>query len=371
MSDEAIGEILGSILVRRRDRTVLRPSELRPAELSRLGSFRSRSPAMQRVLEVARRVTSARSSVLILGETGVGKEHLARAIHEQGPRARHPFVAVNCAAIPDTLFESELFGHEQGAFTGASRAHRGHFEVAHGGTIFLDEIADTPAQVQAKLLRVLQDRKIQRVGAETTIPVDARVVAATNRDLEREIRDGGFRADLFYRIGVVTLTVPPLRERRDDIPDLVREFLAYFRTQIPTQVTDVDDSGMRALMAYGWPGNIRELINVVERAVLISDSAVLGLRDLPDAIRGEIRTVEEPSFADSGAELGGAGSGMELPLKEARARVVASFEREYLTRQLERAEGRISVTARRAGITPRALHEKMRRHGLRKEDFKP
>ena len=325
---------------------------------------------MQQVLEIARRLIPTQSSVLILGETGVGKEHLARAIHQQGPRSGHPFVPVNCAAIPESLFESELFGHEQGAFTGANRAHRGHFEMAHGGTIFLDEIGETPLYIQAKLLRALQDHLIQRVGSESTIPVDVRILAATNRDLERAIRDGSFRADLYYRLGVVTLTVPSLRDRREDIPELVTTFLQEFRGQIPTQVREVDEGCMRALIRYDWPGNIRELINVLERALLISDGPVLSLRDLPDSIRGDHLP---PRISEDRPHRQGADredGWTDLSWREARAQCVASFEREYLTRLLERTQGRIGVAAKRAGISPRALFEKMRAHGLRKEEFR-
>jgi len=369
MSDEAVGEIVAWSTTRRHDVHPRKPESLRTDAL-RLGSFRSQSPVMQQVVEVAQRVVSAQSSVLFLGETGVGKEHLARAIHEQGPRGNRPFVPVNCAAIPDPLVESELFGHERGAFTGAVRAHRGTFEMAHGGTVFLDEIGDTPLHVQAKLLRVLQDRKIQRVGAESMVPVDVRVMAATNQNLEHAIRDGSFRADLFYRVGVVSITVPPLRERREDIPDLVRSFLALFCNQLVTDVVGIEDSCMRALIEYEWPGNIRELINVIERAVLVSDGPMIGRMSLPDSVRGD-RPVSSANLAMNDVVAPAVDfDPLDLTLRDARARVVEAFERDYLARQLERAEGRIGVTAKRSGITARALFEKMRRYGLRKEDFK-
>lgn len=371
MSDAALREMIHSVTTRRDESADRVPKSTDPVESARLGSFQSRNPSMHRVLEVARRVIPVQSSVLILGETGVGKEHLARAIHEQGPRAEGPFVPVNCAAIPESLFESELFGHEHGAFTGATRSHRGHFEAAHGGTVFLDEIGETPLHAQVKLLRVLQDRVIQRVGSETSIGVDVRIIAATNRDLERAVRDGRLRADLFYRIGVVTLTIPPLRERREDIPDLVFSFLGHFRERIPTEVSGVEDACMRALIAYEWPGNVRELINVIERALLITDGRELRLEDLPDTVRGGFETVrlEAPAKNSATGELDRAW--LELPLREARDRVVASFERSYLEAQLQRSEGRVGLTARRSGISPRALFDKMRRHGLRKEDYKP
>ena len=337
-----------------------------------LGDFVSRSPQMRRFMDIAKRVSQAESSVLILGETGVGKERLARAIHAEGPRASEPFVDVNCGAIPEALLESELFGHERGAFTGADRAHRGRFEMAHKGTIFLDEIGEMPVHLQVKLLRVLQDRRIQRVGAERTIPVDVRVLAATNRDPAEEISEKRFRSDLYYRLSVVTLTIPPLRERPADIPLLVENYLQFFVAQMPTVAERFGDEAMQALTEYSWPGNVRELINVVERAVLLTSDAEMTLADLPETITVGWTSRERPEAVLEAqqplADLDDAF--FEQPLRDAKRTWLAAFERTYLERLLRRTGGRIGETARRAGIVPRSLHTKMRELGIRKEDFK-
>ncbi len=242
----------------------------RAARRSKLDDFASTSPSMQRFLRLARRVTKGESALLILGETGVGKERLARSMHSESPRSGGPFITVNCGALPENLLESELFGHEEGAFTGAVRARRGYFELAHRGTIFLDEIGDMPLHLQVKLLRVLEDKSIQRVGSEKPIDVDVRIIAATNRDLKNEMEAQRFRADLYYRLAVVTLTVPPLRERREDIPELARGFLDRIRRQLGRPVTRFHPDAMEALLRHDWPGNVRELINVIERAVLLA-----------------------------------------------------------------------------------------------------
>lgn len=337
-----------------------------------LGDFASRSPQMRRFMEIARRVSQSDSSVLILGETGVGKERLARAIHAEGPRADEPFVDVNCGAIPEALLESELFGHERGAFTGADRAHRGRFEMAHKGTIFLDEIGEMPVHLQVKLLRVLQDRRIQRVGAERTVPVDVRVIAATNRDPAEEISEKRFRSDLYYRLSVVTLTIPPLRERKEDIPLLVENYLQFFATQMPTVAARFGDAAMQALTEYAWPGNVRELINVVERAVLLTSDEEMTLADLPETITGGWVTREEPELVREAQQPLGEldDSFFQQPLRDAKRTWLAAFERTYLERLLRQTGGRIGETAQRAGIVPRSLHTKMRELGLRKEDFR-
>ena len=285
---EQLGETLRTVLRRFQELGVSRLRESRQ-QRSKLDDFSSESPAMRRLLELARRVVDTDTSLLILGETGVGKEWLARAIHSEGPRTASPFIAVNCAAVPETLLESELFGHERGAFTGAVRARRGCFELAHRGTLFLDEIGDVPVHLQAKLLRALQDREIQRLGAEAAIRVDARVIAATNRDLEESIAAGTFRSDLFYRLSVVTLTLPPLRERREDIVPLVENYLQDFRQQMGRlHIQGIEESTLEAMCSYEWPGNVRELINVIERAMLLCDSEVITRDHLPDAIVAEL-----------------------------------------------------------------------------------
>ena len=254
------------------------------ASVSRFDDFASRSSAMRELLDLADRVARSDASLFIFGETGVGKEWLARAIHGASNRGAGPFVAVNCAAVPENLLESELFGHEKGAFTGAVRAHRGHFEMAHHGTLFLDEIADMPIHLQSKLLRVLQERKIQRLGAERTLAIDVRVMAATNRDLQRTIDDRLFREDLYYRLSVVALEVPPLKRRREDVAPLIHGYLERFALQLGRAGMQIRQDALDALEAYDWPGNVRELINVMERAVLLCRGTVITPVDLPGAV---------------------------------------------------------------------------------------
>lgn len=373
VTSKVMGEALSAVINRRRSAVDQRIASRRGMENAQLSDFVSDSPAMQAFIGVAERVAPSDSSLLITGETGVGKERLARAIHAGGPRKNGPFIAVNCGALPETLLESELFGHEEGAFTGASRARRGWFELAHGGTIFLDEIGEMPLHLQVKLLHVLQSHEVQRLGSERLTEVDVRVIAATNRDLLGEIESGGFRRDLYYRLGVINLSIPPLRERREDIPALVYDYISRFRTTIGRDVSSIEDDALRELVNYSWPGNVRELINVIERAVLLCDSETLKLRDLPENIavsdNSEHHTsrVGEPMIAHVShypAEW------LTLPIREARQAVVADFEKLYLTQLLEQTGGRVGDTAFKAGVEPRSLFEKMRRYGLRKEDFR-
>jgi len=326
-----------------------------------------RSRAMDDVLAVARRVANADSSLLILGETGVGKERLARSIHFESARANGPFVPVNCGAIPEGLLESELFGHEQGAFTGAVRARRGHFEVAHRGTLFLDEIGELPLHLQVKLLRVLEDRQVQRVGSERPERVDVRIIASTNRDIEAEVAARRFRADLFYRLAVVTLSVPPLRDRVDDIPDLVERYLTGFRRTLGKSVEQIEPDALQALSRHAWPGNVRELINVLERAVLLAQGPRVTLGDLPRSISGSSSRDPASARAAPGALHEQA---FRLPLRDARRAAVTDFERAYLSRPLRETGGRVGETAKRAGLSERSLYGLMRRAGLDKADFR-
>ena len=335
----------------------------------RLADFLSRSRRMQRFLELVQRVVDTDSSLLITGETGVGKERLARAIHNEGPRADGPFVTVNCGAIPEQLLESELFGHEEGAFTGASRRKKGRFELADGGTIFLDEIGEMPLQFQVNLLTVLQRRRVHRVGGEATIPLDVRVMAATHREVEREVAAGRFREDLYYRLNVVTLDIPPLRERPEDIPDLVGSFIRHLRASLRRErVESISDDALQLLMSYDWPGNVRQLVNAVEHAIVICRTNRIEVSDLPESIRDVQQpgpaTIHGPRQADSVERR------LDLPLREARGDVVREFEREYLAAQLARAKGRIGRTAELCGITPRSLYDKLKLHGLSKERFR-
>jgi len=357
LSDAALGRAIGALILRRREVVVSQMTAAQSKLESHFGDFVSQSVAMIELLDLARRVAPADTSLLLLGETGVGKEWLARAIHGESPRSSGPFVAVNCAALPEGLLESELFGHVEGAFTGAIRTRRGYFELAHGGTLFLDEIADMPLTVQAKLLRAIQERSVQPLGAEESIGVDVRIMGATNRDLLEAVEVGDFRSDLFYRLGVVSLRVPSLRERREDITVLAETYLERFAVQLGRPVERIGEEALRALIEYDWPGNVRELINVLERGVLLARGQTLGVADLPRSLTG-------------GGALPRPDDLWDLPLADAREELLGSFERAYLERLLHDTDGRVGETAERAGIDSRTLYNKMRRYDLRKESFR-
>ena len=361
-------EALLAILDRVRQARTQNVEQVRSRTAPRLHNLVTNSPAMIAFVKVVRRVAPSHTSLLITGETGVGKEWLARAVHAEGPRRKGPFVAVNCGALPESLLESELFGHVEGAFTGASRTRRGVFETAHRGTLFLDEIAEMPTHLQVKLLQVVQSREIQRVGGEHPISVDVRIIAATNRTLETELEAGTFRQDLYYRLGVVTLTVPPLRERPEDIPALLESYLDHFRGQFPQQIERLEPAALEALIRYDWPGNVRELINVVERAMLLSEKNAISLADLPPSIAGTT-TMAIPSAAPHSIS-GLPPDWVSLPLKELRTTVIFDLERTYLQYHLEATGGRVGETAARVGLNPRSLFQKMRQLGLKKEDFR-
>jgi len=294
------------------------------------------SSAMRAVLSEAARVAPRRTTVLITGESGTGKEVVARAIHALSDRAEAPFVAVNCAALPETLLESELFGHEAGAFTGAAQRHIGRFEQASSGTLFLDEIGDLPMPVQVKLLRALQERTIERLGSNTSVAVDVRLIAATHRDLAAAIREGGFREDLYYRLNVVALHLPPLRHRRPDIPTLVDHLLERINRDNDTAITGVSREALEAFLRYPWPGNVRELGNVLERAVVLTRGQVIHLDDLPSTIRAPS---EKPPAGDGS---------------------LADSERAAIVAALAAARGNRSVAADRLGIHRNTLRRKIR-----------
>jgi DNA-binding NtrC family response regulator len=293
------------------------------------------SAAMREVQRLVRAAAPAQASVLILGESGTGKELVARSIHASSARRQKPFLAVNCSALAESLLESELFGHVRGAFTGADSARAGIFESADGGTVFLDEIGDAPPSVQVKLLRVLQEGEIKRVGAATTDKVDVRVLAATNVDLEAAVKKGMFREDLYYRLNVVMIRVPPLRERREDVRPLALTFLARYRRELARDVTEIAPEAMAALERWSWPGNVRELENVIERALVLGRGARIEVDDLPDKLQ------ETPPTPRTGAIDG---------YMAARQRALDEFERTYVEDLLERAGGNISEAARLAGL---------------------
>lgn len=316
------------------------------------------SQPMLKLSELVLRVAPTDASVFIRGESGTGKELIARSIHRHSRRADAPFVAVNCAAFPENLLESELFGHEKGAFTGADEAKRGLMEYASGGTFFLDEICEMDLDLQAKLLRVLQERRIRRVGGEKEIPIDIRVIAATNREPEEAVSRGLLRQDLFFRLNVVPLRVPPLRERREDIPLLAQHFLRRYAEQYERDGVAplrLSSDAVRALMLYSWPGNVRELQNAMERVVsLASTGEEIGAEDLPEEIRAG-------GLADGPAPL----VDMTLPYHEAKERALEAFERSYLRSLLARSDGNISHAAREAGIDRKTIHRLLKKYGLR------
>jgi len=362
---------LGTILNRRRELTLGRLAADWSVARPQLSDFDLPSAAMNVFMKLITSVVHTNTSLLILGETGAGKERLARAIHAEGPRRDGPFVTVSCAALPEHLLESELFGHEEGAFTGATRARRGLLELAHTGAIFLDEIGEMPYHLQAKLLHFLESHEIRPVGAEEPIAVDVRVMAATNRSLEEDVEAKRFRKDLYFRLSVVTLTVPPLRDHREDIPGLVQKYIDYFSTRIPCEVDGIADGALQALRRYSWPGNVRELINVVERAALLANGREITLDELPIGVGEQpatsaAATAVIPLSPDTVPE-----DWLGKPLSDVRRAAVCDLERAYLAALLRETGGGIAETARRAGMDPRSLHHKMKRYGLRKEDFKP
>ena len=371
LEPEALCGTLGTILERIRARTVEDVARSRLTGPPRLTDFVSHSPAMRAFMDVVYRVVNSDAPLLIQGETGVGKERLAIAIHADSPRSAGPFIAVNCGALPESLLESELFGHEQGAFTGATRSRRGCFELAHRGTIFLDEISEMPFHLQVKLLRVLQEYEIQPVGSEKPIRINVRLMASTNRNLEEEVRLRRFRQDLYYRLSVVNLTIPPLRQRREDIPTLVRSHVAFLRPRIGSGQYATGSDVMEALCQYSWPGNVRELINVVERAMLLCNRSEITRDDLPEMLgRQHSGHGHKPTDVSGMIAAEDWQALLKQPWREVRRKVLDRLEGEYLERLLQSAGGHVGRTAKRAGMNPRSLFDKMKKYGLQKEDFK-
>jgi DNA-binding NtrC family response regulator len=317
----------------------------------------SRSPEMHNLFQTIRMVAETDTTVVVEGETGTGKDLVARAIHHQSARKEGPFVAINCAGVPETLLESELFGYERGAFTGADRARAGKIELAHGGTLFLDEIESMPLSMQAKLLLVLETQKVQRLGSNRSAQIDMRVVAATNVPLKELRNKGVMRSDFYFRLNVMVIPLLPLRKRIEDIPLLVQDFLRHHPIAVRKNISKIATQAMDRLMSYDWPGNIRELQNVLEKALVLCRSRVVENVELPDAsldaeARGKITTPKVPI-----AE--------EAPLDE----WVQGQEREYIIRRLKAFRGRIGPTAKSCGVDVRTLYRKMRLYGLDKKDF--
>ncbi|NLI80589.1 MAG: sigma-54-dependent Fis family transcriptional regulator [Deltaproteobacteria bacterium] len=344
-----------------REKQVLREIRLVRPESVRKHTFSniiSKSPKMQYIFEIIKRVAGTDSTVFITGETGVGKELVAKAIHDNSPRRDGPFLAINCGSLTETLLESELFGHEKGAFTGAFKTKHGKFECANNGTLFLDELGDITSAMQVKLLRALQERKVVRVGGNDSIAVDVRVISATNQDIKEKIRRHEFRLDLFYRLNVIHIHVPPLRERQEDIPLLVQHFIKVINENLGRKIKGVSTRGMKQLLEYEWPGNIRELENVLERACITCDGDVIDQFVFPhDAQNPAMEGTDETVDTD-------------VPFDLARHMVVAQFEKRYLTEALRRYEGNVSETAKRTGIHQRTLWRKVREHRLDRMQFK-
>lgn len=328
-------------------------------------------PAMAEVYRLTRQVSKSNASVLLLGETGTGKELIAKAIHQLSPRGSGPFVRVNCGALAENLLESELFGHVRGAFTGAIDNRTGRFEAAHTGSIFLDEINSTTAKLQVKLLRVLQEHEFERVGDTQTIRVDTRVISASNRDLLEEVDQSRFREDLYYRLNVVSIVLPPLRERREDIPELVGHFLKIYNERNNRHVPYVERAAMEALQGYGWPGNVRELQNYIERAVVLAPGDELTSDLLPETVRGQQRprigrrrVVDLETLASELVESGVTTAGPSA--ENLHAVIVNRVERELIAQVMAACDNVQTKAATRLGINRNTLHKKLEEYELEK-----
>ena len=337
-------------------RKALETRRLRQSE-TKLSSLSGASPAMKEVLRVISKIARSPSTVLISGESGTGKELVALEIHQNSDRAEKPFVRINCAAIPATLIESEFFGYEKGAFTGAVTSKPGRFELAHEGTLFLDEVGDMGLEMQVKLLRAIQEQEFERVGGVSPIQVDVRIVAATNRDLAAEVKAGRFREDLFYRLNVVPIYLPPLRERKEDFEPLVLTFIQQFNQKFGKSIEGLEAACWESLRAYAWPGNIRQLENALERMTLMSDTPVLKLEDLP----AEIPRVSAPPSVST--------EGESTDFKTLVKRYSEAYERSLIEKALDEADGNVTRTAERLGLSRKGLQLKMKELGLRRTDL--
>ncbi len=315
----------------------------RLAEVGELGHLVGRSPAMRKVLATIERIADASASVVIIGESGTGKELVARTIHQLSSRRANPYVGVNCAAMPETLMESELFGHERGAFTGADRRREGCFEAANSGTLLLDEITEMKVELQAKLLRVLEEQRVRRLGGNAEVPLDVRVLAASNRDVAQAVREGKLREDLYYRLNVFTIELPPLRERGDDLAVLVQNFVQHYAARNNRGIVGIDDEALSALQAHPWPGNVRQLRNVIERASVISQGRVIRRLDLPQEFQS-ISNVE--------------GGYIKLRI----GTTLEEMEKELITRTIEFSDGNKTRAAQFLGVSTKTLYNKLERY---------
>jgi DNA-binding NtrC family response regulator len=313
------------------------------------------SQVMRDLVDLVRKVAPTDSNVLIVGESGTGKELVARSLHRQSRRVDKPFVPLDCGALPETLAEAELFGYEKGAFTGATAKSPGLLEIAHGGTFFLDEVCELTGALQVKLLRVLQERQVRRVGGRQLIDVDVRIIAATNRDIDRAVKDDSFREDLFYRLNTIAIHVPPLRERKEDIPLLAAHFIEKFSKFTPREVKGITEEALTYLMQYHWPGNVRELSNVIERAVSLARGEYIDACDLPNEL-GRKEKVCLPFSSNSS-------------FQRAKREVVESFEREYLSRLLTETGGNVTRAAERAGLPRASFQRLLRKYRIEKGEF--
>lgn len=352
-----------------------------PSDKQRFGEIIGRNAALREIYTILEKIAPTDATVIIDGETGTGKEVVARTVHQQSRRREGPFIVFDCGAVPENLIESELFGHEKGAFTGALATRQGVFELANGGTVFLDELGELALDLQPRLLRVLEQREVKRVGGQKTTKVDVRVIAATNRDLQKEVKAGRFREDLFYRLSVVRVSLPPLRERKEDLPLLIKHFLKngnFNRSATgERKVSQISREALDRMVAYEWPGNVRELHNVVERAVSFADTDTLELRDLPEHVAqprssptiAAARSPEpivapgmpvqhDAASAPQAVQLG------EATFKDAKEKWVASFERDYIAQLLKKNNLNISHAAREADIDRKYFRKLMKKYGL-------
>jgi DNA-binding NtrC family response regulator len=342
----AVGRALESLHLKQENIQLRQELERR----SGYGPILGQTAGMRKVFDLMDKVSQSDITVLIHGESGTGKELVAREIHRRSSRHNRPFVTMNCAALPENLIESELFGHEKGAFTGAVKQRKGKFEAADEGTIFLDEIGDMSLNTQSKILRILQEKRFERLGGNETLEVDARIISATHKDLLAEMEKGNFRNDLYYRLKVIDIVVPPLRERREDIPILVQHYLHEFSDKHSKKVEGVDPDVLKIMMNFHWPGNVRQLVNILERAVVLASGPILRREDLPNEL--ELPSGFSDRFID---DL------MHLPFKEAKEKIVSRFVKEYLSRKLHENDGNISHTAAELGIRRQSLQTMLRR----------